>query len=228
MKIALLTHYLPTPAEDYTQLAALTVPNRDEWCARHGYQHIVHKGPYGNPALYYAVQRLYLLHDLMKQRPDIEMWWVLNVQAVITNLTKRLDYAVPDIHESLEKDSKDFWVAHDCHGLNAGSFIVRNSEWGREWVRFIADQSAARGDSHVWHEQKVMQELTPHVFFRDRIEIVPQRAFNSYEYRRYPPWNSDTPGDWRKGDLVLSLPGLTLQERLDIVRQVLQSDMIVR
>lgn len=221
MKLALLTHYLPTAAEDYTELASITVPQRDDYCKRHGYEHIVHSGIYGDASLYYAVQRLYLLHDLMTKRPDIEVFWVLNVQALLTNLTKPVAHeweTTAALRIGTVMIDHHFWVAHDCHGLNAGSFLVRNSEWGRAWIKLVADQSVASRNTHAWHEQKIMQDLTPHVFFKGRIQIVPQSAINSYDYVLYPPWNETTPGHWQPGDLVLSLPGLTLKQRLEIVR----------
>lgn len=233
MKLALLTHYLPTEREDYTELAAITVPQRNDYCKRHDYQHIVYGGPYADPALYYAVQRLYLLHDQMVERRDVDVFWVLNVQGLLTNLTKPVIWSLgcgPSAGQAnlYFEANKDFAVAHDCHGLNAGSFLVRNSEWGRAWIKLVADQSVASRNTHAWHEQKILQDLTPNVFFRDRIQIVPQRSINSYLYELYPPWNNETLGDWRSGDLVLSLPGLTLKQRLEIVRSEKWQGRIVK
>jgi mannan polymerase II complex MNN10 subunit len=220
MNLGLLTHYLPNPSEDYSELAAITIPQREEYCRRHGYTHFVHKGPYHNVSYYYAVQRLFLLNDLMVANPHIDVWWVLNVQALLTNLTKPVEDAVPDVHDRLlDEEDKHFWISHDCHGLNAGSFLVRNSEWGRTWIQLVADQTVNRnGPADPWHEQRTMMNLENHVFFRDRIQIVLQNTINSYLYKLYPPWNDSTPGNWASGDLVLSLPGLDLKRRLEIVR----------
>ena len=85
MKISLLTFY----TNEYQSLADLTVRNRNEWCARHGYHHEIKVGPYkGLP--YYAYDRLVYLRDmLVPGGPDIV--WTLNVQAVITNLARPLE-----------------------------------------------------------------------------------------------------------------------------------------
>ncbi len=219
MKIALLTHYVPTSKDDYSQLAALTVPNRDEWCSRHGYQHIVQRGPYKDAAMYYAFDRLVLLRELLDKPDAPDFVWVLNVQAVITNLTRQLEDFLDGEHS--------FWVTKDCHGINLGSFIARNTDWTKRWLDFIiAHEPAYRAAD--WKEQKVVQDWWMHEDWTWKIHLLPQRAINSYLYQLYPPWPPETPGNWRPGDLALNLPGTTLQQRLDIVRQVLQSDMIVR
>lgn len=230
MSLTLLTHYLPTERENYQELADLVVPARDAYCARHGYVHHVHKGPYGNPSLYYAVQRLYLLHSLMSAPGATELYWVLNVQSILTNHTKRVDSDLwgdePNgVHGGIEGYSRhvgkelnhQFFIAHDCHGLNAGSFVVRNTPWGREWVKFIADETVRRA-ADVWHEQRTMMAYENHPFFKPFISILPQSSINSFLYREYPPWNESTPGDWRPGDLVLSLPGMNLARRLELIR----------
>lgn len=219
MTIALLTHYVPTAKDDYTQLAALTVPNRDEWCARHGYRHIVQCGTYKMQGAYYAFDRLALLRDLLDKPDAPDIIWVLNVQALITNLTRPLDFL---------DDEHDCWLTKDCHGINLGSFIVRNTAWTKRWLDFIiAHEPAYRAAD--WKEQKVVQDWWMHEDWTWMIHLLPQRACNSFLYSPlYPPWPATTPGQWRKGDLCLNLPGTSLQQRLDIVSQALQSGIIVR
>lgn len=220
MKVALLTQYVPTEREDYTQLAALTVPNRYEWCQRHGYEHIVQRGHFADPASYYAFDRLKLLRNLLDRPGAAEVYWVLNVQAVITNLTKRLEPVLDDEH--------DFWVTKDCHGLNLGSYVVRNTPWARGWLDHIIGLEPAYRD-HCWKEQKTIMDWWQHEDWTWMIHLLPQRAINSYLYSRlYSPWPPTTPGEFRKGDLCLSLPGLNLQQRLDLVREVLAGEMITR
>ena len=62
MKVALLTFY----SDFYQKVADLTIPNKDEYCAKNGYQHIVKVGPHSKtPGLYYAIDRLIYLHDIL-------------------------------------------------------------------------------------------------------------------------------------------------------------------
>lgn len=219
MKITLLTQYVPTPQEDYTQLADLTIPNRDEWCNRHVYQHIVQRGHFADPGSYYAFDRLKLLRHLLDQPGAADVFWVYNVQGVITNLTRRLEPVIDDEH--------DFWITKDCHGINAGSFLVRNTPWSRQWLDFVIGSEAHyRNDS--WKEQRCIQHWWQHEHWTWMIHLLPQRAINSYDYGLYHPWPPHTPGNWIKGDLCLSLPGLNLQQRLKLVTEILAGDKMIR
>lgn len=214
MKIALLTFY----TSEYQSLADITIPNRDEWCKAHGYEHIVKVGPYkGLP--YYAYDRLAYVRDLLDRENAPDIIWVLNVQGVITNMTRRLEPVLDDEH--------DFWVNKDCHGLNLGSFIVRNTNWSRSWLDFLISMEP-RYRNEPWKEQKCIMDWWQHEQWTWKIHLLPQRAINSYQYWRYNPWPPETPGNWRKGDLALSLPGLNLEQRLEAVKQILESDMVVR
>lgn len=221
MKAALLTYYLPTEKENYEELAKLIVPERTEYCKKHNYTHLVGRGPYSNPALYYAVQRIHLLYDVLfhtENPPDYV--WVLNIQSVITN------HNIPFLSLVENDKEHDFWVSKDCHATNMGSFIVRRSEWTKEWLGFIARE--APYVKHDWHEQAVVVLNEFDLRFKDKIGILPQNAINSYDYTLYPPWGETTPGHWKKGDLVLSLPGLTLKQRLDMVNSENMKERIIK
>lgn len=218
MKLALLTHYVPTEREDYTELFKLTGPLRDEYCARHGYEHVVQRGAYGNLE-YYAYQRLQLLRDLMDKPNAADVYWVANVQGIITSMEKRIDDVVDGEHE--------WFHSKDCHGVNLGSFVVCNTPFSREWLDFLIAQEP-NYRNRPWKEQQAVMDWWLHEKFTWKIHLVPQRVLNSYQYWRYQPWPETTPGNWRKGDLFLNLPGMSLSQRLRAVSEILASDMILR
>lgn len=217
MKLTLFTYCLP----NYQGILDLVKPNKDEYCQRHGYQHVAKVGPYWNAQTYYGWQShqftLDMFYDPAKvglaESPDII--WVLNVQSVITNITK-------PITDYLTDDTKDFWIAKDVGGLNGGSFVIRKSDWSKRWFEFIMSKEPEyRHD--CWASQRVMQHRWEDPEWKDKICIAPQNQFNSFDYCMYPPWNHGTPGDWRPGDLVLSFPGTTLERRYALVTEALQN-----
>lgn len=208
MSLAILSYYLPTKSENYEELAKLTLPNRKEYCDNFGFNHFICSGPYNDPNMYYAYQRLLLLRDLMfNTKGDIEYYWVINIQAVITNMKKNvLDYVDPEHH---------FWITRDINGINAGSFIVKNSDRGMDWINFlISKEPEYRND--CWHEQRVIQHNENNPNYKDVIKVLDHPSINSYFYDLYN-WPDTTPGSWKQGDLLLSLPGLNLKQRLDLV-----------
>ena len=141
-EFALMTFYYPTERDNYQELAELTLPNRDAYCKKHDYAHFTHCGPYQDPSKYYAIQRLYLLYDLMNRYSYIKYFWILNIQSYIMNSTVKLESFVDEEH--------DFYIHKDVNNVNAGSFIVKNSEWGRKWIKFVMDE--APNANHCWHE----------------------------------------------------------------------------
>lgn len=220
MKIALLTHFTPTPEGDYNELFKLTGPLRDEYCARHGYEHIVQNGFYKYPEFYYAFDRLVLLRDLLDKPDAADVFFVLNVQAVICNITKRIEDIIDDEH--------DVYFSKDVHGGNCGAYIVKNTDFTRRWLDFIISQEP-NYRSAPWKEQKCWCDWWLHENWTWKIHLLPQRAINSYFYHLYKPWPpGETPGDFRRGDLLVNLPGLNLAQRLDLVKQILANDMIIR
>ena len=220
MKLALFTQHFP----NYQSLADLAVPNHEEYCIRHGYQHIVHQGAYANPNWYYGFQKIQYILDLFydpakvgaTESPDLV--WSLNLPSVITNMT------IP-VTEYLQDSNADFWITKDCHDINGGSLVVRKSEWSKRWLEFIiANEPIYK--NHCWFEQKVMIDHWQNPEWKSRISILHQRLINSYVYQLYPPWNSGTIGDWRRGDLVLSFPGTNLEQRLKLVEETLRNRVI--
>jgi hypothetical protein len=108
---------------NYSALADLIIANRDEYCARHGYKHLVKVGPHWKADAYYAFQRLAYIRELLDTESAPDFVWGLNVQSVLTNMTKPVTDYIAD-------PTKHFWATPDRNvSLNMGSFIVRNSDW---------------------------------------------------------------------------------------------------
>lgn len=215
-----LTHYSP----HYQPVADITLPGRIAYCNRHHYAHLMWVGPWHDKDLYYAIDRLHLLLDDMKAlallSPDDEanhFYWVVNIPTIITNHTIKLESFVDDEH--------DFFIHRDCNALNAGSFIVRNSEWGRRFIAFIIEDTKTH--SHVWYENHSIIRHAETDAWKDRVKVVPHPGFNDYSYDKGYGMSPDTPGQWKPGSFVLALPGMDLDKRLGFLRsEWLQSSII--
>lgn len=210
MKIALLTFYSP----HYQKVADLTLPDKDAYCVKNSYQHIVKIGPYRDENLYYAIDRLIYLYDILfKEQNDIDAIWILNVQSLITNYNKKI--------EDLLDTKHDFYISPDVGGLNAGSFIVKKSDWLKLWLEEVI--KLAPNVNHCHWEQTAISRLSGDDRFKEKIEILKQNDINSYNYPYYAPnWNENTPGHWKSGDLAISFPGISFERRLEIIPEWLQ------
>ena len=215
MNLTILTSYYV----NYQPLADLVLPNREEYCRRHGYGHYIQIGPYDGLNWHQGTARIKQIYDMLFKSPnEIDSIWCLDIDAIIMNLTKKVEDFLDDDH--------DFFIAKDVHGVNGGSFIVRKSEWAKEWLYFLWTEALII--NHCWHENRVMHlhaETNPR--FKDKIKVLPHPSINSYFYDIYNR-PTTTPGHFNKGDFVLHLPGLNIDKRLEVFRSSEVQNAIVR
>jgi hypothetical protein len=128
------------------------------------------------------------------------------VHTYIMNFTRRLEEFLTEQH--------DFFITADCHGLNAGSFVVRKSEWSRRWLAFLIEKAIVI--DHGWYEQKVMQDYAGTPEWSEKIKILPQNSINSYDYRLYN-MSEGTEGHFKSGDFVFHAPGIAASESCSLL-----------
>lgn len=214
MNIGLLTFYL----SNYQELANLIVPERRKYCEKHDYENLVVVGPYKEKDWYYAYDRLVFVRDYLDSNKNMEFIFVLNIQSVITNFTKKIT--------DFTDDTYDCWVTKDVGGINCGSMIFRNSDWTKKWLDFIISKEPEyRND--CWHEQRCFQHNWMEPKWAHKINLLPQNSINSYLYTWFPPWNEKTSGHWKSGDFILSMPGTDLKRRLEVVRSEEMKNRII-
>jgi hypothetical protein len=202
MAAALLTTYFP----NYQSLADIVLPNLSGYCQKHGYKFLAPVGKEKGDA--YGFQKMkFLLDFLNKKEADVVLCTDLDI--LITNYTKKFeDFA----------GEGDLFITKDVNGINAGSFIVKNTERGR---RLISDILSHNGRED--NEQKAIQQ-----HFSHELTILPHPSINSYMYECYgaPCWGYQSghrerptheEGDWKPGDFLLHLPGLQMERRIKIL-----------
>ena len=91
-------------------------------------------------------------------------------------------------------------VAQDHSGLNAGSFLIRNSDLMKLFVDLWSDALIVeRTPSWAQKEQDALTHLIiHHPVLRERVGFVDQRLINGYV---------EGADEWKEGDLVLHFAG---------------------
>ncbi len=195
---AVFIYYTP----DWQPLADIVLPNVEAYCERHGYK------------LYIDCERddglfqvgFYKMEALLRRIYDHEFVWLLDLDTLITN---------PSIPFTQFADNEhDIFITEDIHGINAGSWIIRNTEASRLFVRTVINNFDAP------EEQTVMKRYLDMV----KVKILPHPSINSYKYELYKDILKDElgetimsheEGEWQPGDLLLHLPGLDMQTRIN-------------
>jgi hypothetical protein len=113
--------------------------------------------------------------------------WVFwsDADSLITNPEIRL--------EGFLHDDADLIIGEDSNGINSGQWFLRNCAWSVELLQRVWDST--EWIDHGWWEQKALMELMVQERYRERVQVVNQRLFNSY------------PGCWEPGDFILHFPG---------------------
>jgi len=210
MRTALLTF---TTGGRYDAMADLVRSNRDAYCVRHGYTHLVHAGgPYGpEPGRYYSLQRLRYVIDCF-EGDAFDLVWVLNVAAVIMRSEIPVTSLLP-----LDGPA-DVFLVRAVGALNAGSLVVRRSAQSLAWMRYMIEHSPGQS-----HEQAALMATETHPEHARVLHVLPCPSLNSYRYELYPEHRGEVgcSNDYQPGHFVLHFPGLPYEQREALVRDAL-------
>jgi hypothetical protein len=225
MKTALFIYYTPS----WQTLADVVLPIAARYCERWGYAKeflcedaeslSLRKIEYGGnerPAIdFYKMPigywKMLKLRELMNTYDFI---FVLDCDAMITN------EAIP-LKQFAGYDNCYF--TEDVNGINAGSWITRNTEKAIKLVEYVINNFDAPEEQTVIKRGIDELNIAPSLF--------PHPSINSYLYTEYlndwdnkvgagVPMPNHSEGMWQPGDFILHLPGISLERRIEIFNQI--------
>lgn len=214
MKYALVSMH----NDRYAQLASVTyLQNKVIYAERHGYL-CAAKVTNFDPTYDINFEKMRIILDLFNNHPDLEWAWWLDCDAMITNYNIKL--------ESIVDNNYHFILSEDINGLNAGSFLVRNSTEGRDYLQMILDNMETYR-FHNWHEQQCINDT--YDIYRGIIKVLPQKIINCYNYELYKEhypqddkwWAYYHAGQWKLGDFVIHWPGVEHYARIVMAEEML-------
>ena len=245
--------------QKYKPLADWTVlKNKKVYCERHGYvlkhyedgaESLVGKPMRaGNPPIPedhvpIGWAKVYAIKDAFEKYPDCE--WIFNTDCdvMITNMTIKLE----DIVNECTKDTNvHVIIPADCNGINCGNMFIKNSPIGKAFLdTIIAGMPLYRN----WYmfENQLIQDLCVGTHLTEQgvkaggtlwgrvIKILPQRVFNSYDYKKIPllkdrPQYNDIlghDGQWKEGDFIIQWPSTDLDYRIKEAEELYNSQKII-
>lgn len=107
---------------------------------------------------------------------------------------------------SVIRPGKELYLSRDFNGINAGIMLWKNTRLNKRLLGRI--WRSTRYLKHQWWEQKALIELVKADFegIRERLEILPQKLFNAYDYSLYQ--KNHPPGQLDANSFILHFPGL--------------------
>jgi glycosyl transferase family (putative galactosyltransferase) len=190
---------------DWLPLCDVTIPNRKDYCRRHGYDFIPRLTWTGDRKPAWARIELALAY-----LARYDTLFVMDVDAIITN---------PEIKIENLDIGHDLVATKDINGFNCGMMLLRPSIWSLDFLRRYWDVGL-RYEHHTNPEQTCLAHMLiceP----RDKWDIKRQRDFNSFRYEEYD--TSFPEGQWEEGDFIMHLPALPNERRIEIFNEYFSS-----
>jgi len=228
---AMITHHDP----GYQRLADETWHNNKLlYAAQHGYathartDNFVTVQPNG---LMTGFEKIHFARQILEEHPEYEWIWWTGTDSMITNFSTRIEDRINNAYH--------FIVCVDINGVNADSFLVRNTSQGKEfldaiitvedeYMKFWDTEQRAIGNllglpgtgDPGWPAPGDVKAIGK---YADIVKVFPQRYMNSFNYHIYGATYShhrdkmDFDGNWQLGDWLIHWPGTNLDTRLQLV-----------
>lgn len=193
-------------SDSWKGLADIVLPNANEYAHKHGY-YILFKS---YPDVFSGYEKIRHINAIFKTLV-VDAVWSLDLDTLITNHTKKIEDFIDNEH--------DYFICKDYNSINAGSFIIRKSEWSENFMQYVMEQE---GKEKMYCEQNGIEAYMKEFPNDEKIKILPHPSINSYLYENYPdiPPQTHEQGEWIEGDFLLHLPGIGLEKRIEIMSKI--------
>ena len=221
------------PYSHLQELAALTIPNKQEYCQINGYEFQTHE--LGGEGINIDGQYSYRRMGFVLEKLKTEGWdwiWVSGLDVLITNMNIRLESIIDD----------NFGLIHSCDALDPcmacmDSYLVSPKAIPLlECVMSYRDNPIGR-----LQEQTTTLALIKEGRFTGIHKLLPQRVMNSYQYQapnntpyvgspyvgENENWKNGIdsmgfPGEWQLGDFVIHVGATNdWQFKVNFIREFL-------
>lgn len=195
-------------SESWLDIAKVVVPNIVGYARKHDYLWNIQC--FKDYPSDFGYEKFRQIKDLFDSG-ETDVVVSLDCDLLITNYNKKI--------EDFLNESHDFYITYGANTYNAGVFILKKSEWAYWFIDYILSK---QGKLNMHCEQDAIIEYIREFGTKD-ICIVPHPSFNSFNYRLYPEWpevRSREEGCWALGDFILHLPGIGMEQRLNIIKNI--------
>lgn len=217
---------------NYQPLADCTwEDNKKSYAQLHGYKTFCKTDNFV-PDVGLGYQKIHYVKELLATNPDVEWFWWTGTDTMITNFATRIEDRVLSAYH--------FIVCADVNGINADSFLVRNSPEGRAYIDHLLALEA-ECSKHWDVEQRaiattlgwpatgekgwpVPADLKVCDQYKDIVKVMPQRYMNSFNYQLYGGMYPDPKdklgfdGNWQLGDWLIHWPAVDVNYRIELYK----------
>jgi galactosyl transferase GMA12/MNN10 family len=223
----------------YQELADITwYQNKLLYAEKHGYAAHVKTDNFRtatNDSPMTGFEKIHMAKEILQEHPEYEWLWWTGTDSMITNMNIRIEDRIFNNYH--------FIVAVDINGINADSFLIRNSPEGHIVLDDILSKEQECHNN--WDKEQLAMSLIlglpgtgrgywpPHgpitvcEKYQSIAKILPQKYMNSYDYNLYREYEDHRDrlgvnGNWSYGDWLMHWPGTSLQMRVALAKHYSQ------
>lgn len=196
----------------FVDLAKITIPNKKEYCAKHGYDFVCKTEGF---TMGLGFEKIKMFKEAIDTKQYDWIYWC-GCDTVITNFGITV--------ESLTDSNYGLVIATDSHGINSDSMLVKSDE---KSITFLDDVLSLydkyNRPGQCEEEQDAVKELVndKYSYF---VKYLPQRMMNSYHYDFYVHMEEYSKrqdrfgnvGEWQSGDFIIHFPGIYYTTKLSM------------
>jgi galactosyl transferase GMA12/MNN10 family len=184
----------------HAELAEICKFTIKRYCRLHGLAYSFHTITETEvPAPWYKIQ--FLLKEFEQKKTRYCFW--MDVDSLIINPDFRI--------RSLIREKKELYLSEDCNGVNSGVMLWENTLRNRKFLK--RTWKMRHRVKHCWAEQEALRLLIlkNHGDIQDKIEWIPQKILNAYDYTLYGMKRRS--GQVEKDSFIVHFPGLDFDIR---------------
>ena len=179
--------------EAYRDSVSLGLKNKEEYCARHGYDFICSDKTL-DASRGITWSKILLILEVMKNK-DVKWIFWSDADALIMNTALLI--------EDLIDEKYNLIINFDHNGFNSGHFLIRNCEWSRRFLEEAYTHDEFVNDPE-WEQGAMLTTLQSDLKYSRATKIVPQRLMNSFP----GVFGSLLQVTYQPGDFVLHFAGV--------------------
>lgn len=190
---------------EYQDLANVSQPGKEEYCARHGYTFVPVVGEFKVG----GYERYDVVRDLL---PQYDLVLMLDADALVMNHTLKA--------ERLYREGKSIYCAADLMGVNDGAIMFARAAKSMQLISVFLACGRKPGNEMMDSQQMLRWFIEFHPY-APHVQWVEQNEMNSYRNDLYgrPDWFD---GTYHKGDWILQFPGMSNADRIPHMQEALK------
>lgn len=208
MNLVLITPSSPS----YEQVRAVTQPNKEEYCHRHGIKFIPLEYPNATQDKGYGRPQFMLDHIH-------EGDWIVNMDcdAIFVDMTR-------DVREFCS-ESADLVCSWDCMGFHSGVMLLRNCPKIRELLTLTIAAKETDGKLSNFmassDQGAMVRILSQRDVYENNIPVSDCQKFGARVVEASKTINRYY-GGWKEGDFIFHTPGMSIPEKVGLLNHWLR------